>query len=166
MEFIYSYISVEVFWSILLIIHGLISVALLGGLTHQTLSVLGKRRQRGETILNRFAGVQSSIYTTSVCVLWIFSFFFGGWIYSKYRVAVRIPMEQQGIWITQGLFELKEHLVSLGLFLLPAYYTLWSFDKNSEFEQAKKMLTLTLTTICWYSFLVGHIVNNVRGFGS
>jgi hypothetical protein len=166
MELIYNLISVEVFWSILLILHGLISVALLGGLTHQSLSLIVKRRQRNQNILDRFAGVQSAVYTNAVCVLWIVSFFFGGWIYSKYRVAVRIPMEQQGIWITQGLFELKEHLVSLGLFLLPAYYALWTFDKDKVFQNSTKLLTLTLAAICWYSFLIGHIVNNVRGFGS
>ena len=26
--------------------------------------------------------------------------------------------------------------------------------------------TMALAAMCWYMFLTGHIVNNVRGFGS
>ncbi len=168
MEFIYSLIPVEVFWSILLIVHGLLSVALLGALSHQAFSLvkLDKRATpQSNSIVHRFSSVQSSLYTHTVCTMWILSFIFGGWIYAKYRIAIRIPMEQQGMWLTQGFFELKEHLVSLGFFLLPGYYALWNSGTN-EYSKAKKYLTLTLAMICWYSFIVGHIVNNVRGFGS
>ena len=49
-------------------------------------------------------------YAAAVCVLWIVTFFFGAWIYTKYRMYVRIPIEQAGFWKTQGVFELKEHL--------------------------------------------------------
>ena len=168
MEFIYSLIPVEVFWSILLIVHGLLSVALLGALSHQAFSLvkLDKRATpQSNSIVHRFSSVQSSLYTHTVCTMWILSFIFGGWIYAKYRIAIRIPMEQQGMWLTQGFFELKEHLVSLGFFLLPGYYALWNSGTNL-YSKAKKYLTLTLAMICWYSFIVGHIVNNVRGFGS
>ncbi len=168
MEFIYSLIPVEVFWSILLIVHGLLSVALLGALTHQAFSlikVVNRANPQSSNVMHRFSAVQSSLYTRTVCLMWVLSFVFGGWIYSKYRIAIRIPMEQQGMWLTQGFFELKEHLVSLGFFLLPGYYALWNLDTH-ESSKAKKYLTITLAMICWYSFIVGHIVNNVRGFGS
>ena len=166
MDFLYSVISVEVFWSILLIVHGLLSVALLGALTHQACSLFSKNKNQTQNLLNRFGSVNSAVYTSSICLLWVLSFLFGGWIYSKYRIAIRIPMEQQGMWLTQGVFELKEHLVTIGYFLLPGYYALWKINTSQNFQTAKKFLTLTLAFICWYSFLVGHIVNNVRGFGS
>jgi len=30
----------------------------------------------------------------------------------------------------------------------------------------RKWLTVTMAGMCWFIFLTGHIVNNVRGFGS
>jgi hypothetical protein len=38
MDFVLDYISDNTYWTILLIIHGLLAVALLGALTHQTKS--------------------------------------------------------------------------------------------------------------------------------
>ena len=40
MDFIYDYISVTTFWTILFTVHALLAVALLGALTHQAASVL------------------------------------------------------------------------------------------------------------------------------
>jgi hypothetical protein len=34
------------------------------------------------------------------------------------------------------------------------------------YDSARKWLTVTLAAFVWFMFLVGHIVNNVRGFGS
>jgi len=31
---------------------------------------------------------------------------------------------------------------------------------------AKMVMSLVLAAFCWYGFLVGHVLNNVRGFGS
>ena len=45
MDFVFDYISDNTYWTILLIIHGLLAVALLGALTHQTMSVLLPVRQ-------------------------------------------------------------------------------------------------------------------------
>ena len=39
-------------------------------------------------------------------------------------------------------------------------------ELNESFIKARSYLTAMLAIICWFSFLVGHIVNNVRGFGS
>ncbi len=153
----------NLFWTFLLIVHGLISVALLGGLTHQTLAIKGSVAKNKTNFIDRFKGVDPSIYTKSICILWIVTFLFGGWIYSKYRINIRIPLEQMGFMKTQGFFELKEHLVTFGLFLLPAYYVIWN-QKGEDFNSGKKYLTYLLCAICWFSFLIGHIVNNARGF--
>src|ERR1043165_8629668 len=115
MDFIYDYIvSVNTFWTILFIIHGLLAVALLGALSHQAMSVMRTRQAAGPTgFITRFSSVQGAGYATAVCVLWIVTFFFGAWIYAKYRIYVRIPIEQDGFFKTQGMFDLKEHIASM-----------------------------------------------------
>ena len=168
MDFVLDYISVNTFWTILFIIHALLAVALLGALTHQAMSVLAPvRRAAGAgNFVTRFRAVQGAGYATAICVLWIVTFIFGAWIYAKYRVYVRIPVEQQGYWKTMGVFELKEHLATIGLGLLPAYWFFWKNAHNPEYDSARRWLTVVIAGLCWYMFLVGHIVNNVRGFGS
>ena len=167
-DFILDYIDVSTFWTILMIVHGLLAVALLGALTHQAMSVLAPVRQiaGNSGIVTRFRAVQGAGYAAAVCVLWVVTFFFGAWIYTKYRMYVRIPIEQQGFWKTQGVFELKEHLAVIGLGLLPIYWLLWKDVRNPDYASARKWLTVLLAAMVWFMFLVGHIVNNVRGFGS
>ena len=99
-------------------------------------------------------------------MLWVLTFLMGAWIYIKYRVYVRVPIERAGFWKTQGFFELKEHVATIGLVLLPAYWYLWTNSRSSQYAGARKWVTVLLAAICWFSFLVGHVVNNVRGFGS
>jgi hypothetical protein len=168
MDALFDYISVNTFWTILFTIHALLAVALLGALTHQAMAVLMPvRATAGATgFLTRFRAVQGAGYATAVCVLWIITFIFGAWIYTKYRIYIRIPIEQEGFFKTQGFFEMKEHLASIGLGLLPIYWYFWKHPRNPEFDSARKGLTVTLAAMCWFIFLVGHIVNNVRGFGS
>ena len=101
-----------------------------------------------------------------VCVLWVLSFILGGWIYSEYRIAIRIPMEQQELFKTVGTFELKEHMAVFGLGLLPYYRYLWKNSVSASEESARRWVTVFLAAACWYTFLAGHIVNNARGFGS
>ena len=170
-DFILDYVSVTTFWTILMIVHGLLAVALLGAITHQAASALMPVRRVASVggdpgIVTRFRSVQGAGYAAAVCVLWIATFVFGSWIYTKYRMYVRIPIETQGFWKTQGVFELKEHLASIGLGLLPIYWFFWKNARNPEYDSARKWLTVLLAAMVWYMFLVGHIVNNVRGFGS
>src|SRR5882672_12750835 len=109
MDFILDYIDVNTFWTILLIIHGLLAVALLGALTHQAMAVTMPVRQTAGNFVDRFRAVSAASYATAICVLWVVTFIMGAWIYTKFRIAVRIPIEQAGFWKTQGFFELKEH---------------------------------------------------------
>ena len=48
-------ISVNTFWTILLILHGLLAIALLGALTHQAMAVLMPVRQSAEDSSRAFA---------------------------------------------------------------------------------------------------------------
>lgn len=127
MDFVFDYISVNAFWTIVLIVHALLAVATLGALTHQAMSVAMPARQA--------AG------------------------------PVRIPLERTGYWKTLGFFELKEHIAALGLGLLPAYWYFWKNPKNPAYDSARKAVTLLLAAMCWFAFLVGHVLNNARGFG-
>jgi hypothetical protein len=167
MDFIFDYIRVNTFWTILFILHALLAVALLGALTHQAVSVLLPVRQAagGAGFVTRFRAVHGPGYATAVCVLWVLTFIMGAWIYIKYRTYIRIPLERAGYAKTQGVFELKEHLVTVGLMMLPAYWYLWK-NKAPEYDSVRKWVTVVLAAFCWYAFLIGHILNNVRGFGS
>ena len=169
MDFVFDWISVNTFWTILFIAHALLAVALLGALTHQAMTVLVTRPAGvagGRGFVMRFSTVHGASYATAICVLWIVTWIFGAWIYTKYRLYVRIPIEADGFWKTQGVFELKEHIATMALGLLPIYWFFWKNARDPEYDSARKWLTVTLAAFCWYNFLVGHIVNNVRGFGS
>ena len=61
---------------------------------------------------------------------------------------------------------MKEHLATIGLGLLPIYWYLWKNAGNAAYASARKWLTVVLAAICWYAFLAGQFVNNVRGFGT
>jgi hypothetical protein len=113
-----------------------------------------------------FRGVAAAKYTTAICLLWVISFVFGGWIYTEYRISIKIPMEQQEYFKTLGVFELKEHLVVFGLAMLPIYNFAWKHYQQADLANLRKYTTLFLTFVCWYAFLIGHIVNNARGYGA
>jgi hypothetical protein len=167
MDFVLDYIDVTTFWTVLLVVHALLAVALLGALTHQAVAVWAPRRiGSAPGFVTRFRSVAPGSYAGVVCLLWSLAFIFGAIIYTKYRIYVRIPIEQQGLFKTLGAFELKEHLVTIGLGLLPIYWYLWKNARNAGFDSSRKWLTIVLAGICWYGFLAGHVLNNVRGFGS
>lgn len=164
-----EFFSGAAFWTFLLIAHGLLSVALLGALTHQAMAVLKSKKagiSDSPNFIRRFSAVAAPAYVNVVCVLWVLSFILGGWIYSEYRIAIRIPMEQQELFKTVGAFELKEHMAVFGLGLLPYYSYLWKNSVSASEESARRWVTVFLAAACWYTFLAGHIVNNARGFGS
>ena len=166
MDFVLDYISVNTFWTILSIVHAVLAVALLGALPHQAAAVLAPPRSgTAGGFVMRFRAVSGPSYAAAVCVLWVLAFILGGWIYAKYRIYVRIPIEQEGFWKTLGAFELKEHLATIGLGFLPLYWHLWKNSRNAAFDSARKWLTIVLAASCGYAFLAGHIVHNVRGFG-
>jgi hypothetical protein len=141
---------------------------LLGALTHQAVAIMVPARQRAGApeFVARARRVSGPVYATAVCILWVLTFIFGAWIYTKYRIYIRIPMEEAGYWKTQEAFELKEHAASLGLGLLPIYWYLWKSRTGEGYDAIRKGVTLWLCIACWFIFIIGHIVNNVRGFGS
>jgi hypothetical protein len=87
-------------------------------------------------------------------------------IYTKYRIFIRIPLEQGGYYKTGGFFDFKEHVSTIGLLMLPAYWFFWKNAQNPQYDSVRKWTTVVLCAMCWFLFIVGHVINNTRGFGS
>jgi hypothetical protein len=150
----------------LLIIHGLVAVALLGAVTHQTLAIWAPAHARVGSFFSRFRAVPSASYANAIVVLYAVSAILGAIVYLYFRVDIRPELEQAGHWQTLGLFDIKEHFVAVGLALLPAYWVCWRHPRADEPARARAALTSILAFIIWWSFLIGHVLNNIRGFGS
>jgi hypothetical protein len=152
-------------WTVLLIAHGLLAVALLGAITHQALSVWVPARRPAGSFVARFRSVPGASYANAIVVLYLLAFLLGAIIYTEYRIAVRIVVEQLGLWSHNGAFEIKEHFAAIGLAILPAYWHYWRVPAAGE-TRTRDILTILIAFIVWWNFLVGHILNNVRGFGT
>jgi hypothetical protein len=98
--------------------------------------------------------------------LWVLTFIVGSYIYTKYRIYIRIPLEAGHYYKTQGFFDFKEHVATLGLLLLPGYWFLWKNARNLQYDSTRRIVTIVLAGMCWFLFIVGHVVNNTRGFAS
>ena len=108
----------------LLIVHGLVAVALLGAVTHQTLAAWApsaRARARFSTASGASrlppSPTRSSFYTFSASL--------GAVLYLDFRIDIRPSLERAGQWPALGVFDLKEHFIAIGLALLPAYWLLW-----------------------------------------
>jgi hypothetical protein len=149
---------------VLLILHGLLAVTLLGAITHQALSVVPPRVAAGPlSFVGRFRSVDSGAYATAVVVLFVVTAIGGGLLYPQYRLDVRTALEDLQLRSANGVFEIKEHLVAIGLGLLPTYWLFWKAPLASEQAVARRYLTWLLALIVWWSFLVGHVLNNIKG---
>ena len=150
----------------LLIIHGLLAVALLGAITHQVASVWWPRRKPADNFVGRFRAVASASYSNAIVVLYVSTAILGSIIYPEFRVSIRGVIEELDHRAVMGAFELKEHFVVVGLAILPAYWVFWRAPLDEQYVRTRAVLTGILAFIVWWGFLVGHISNNVRGFGS
>jgi hypothetical protein len=149
---------------LLLILHGLLAVGLLGAITHQALSVLPVAAGRGpRTFVDRFRGVNGPAYATPIVILFVITAVGGALLYPQYRVDVRPALEDMRNSAANGVFEIKEHLIAIGLGLLPAYWQVWRQPPGAEAISTRRALTWLLAFFVWWSFIVGHVLNNIRG---
>ena len=164
----------------LLIVHGLLAVALLGALTHQALAVCWPARNPAN-FMARFRAVSGPSYSNAVIVLFVVTFILGIVIYPAFRLNVRSYLSDYRLLSAEGAFEIKEHVSVIVLGLLPDYWCLWrrsaaealagdgagTAGLSGAQTMARKAVTLLLALIVWFDFLVGHILNNIRGlFGA
>lgn len=149
--------------AVLLVLHGLISALLLGAVTHQAIALWRRPAVRDGHFFAHLTSTRAGIYTNAILILYLVSFILGAILYTWYRVDVRPALEESRDYVSAWAFETKEHLSSLGLGLLPGYWLFWKSPALEDKVAARKYLTLLLTFYVWWNFLVGHVVNNVRG---
>src|SRR3954451_6747886 len=114
--------TLMIFWTTLLIVHGLLAVALLGAVTHQAVALWWPVRAPAGSFVTRFRAVPSLSYVRAIIVLYVVTFIMGAWIYTNYRYTSRLALEQLRFFKTVGAFEIKEHIATIGLIVLPAYW--------------------------------------------
>jgi hypothetical protein len=152
---------------VLLLLHGLLAVALLGAITHQALSVLPVAAARDQrTFLDRFRSVNGPAYATPITILFVVTAIGGALLYPQYRIDVRPALEDMQNSAANGVFEIKEHLIAIGLGLLPAYWLVWQQPDHAQAgaaASARRALTWLLALFVWWGFVVGHVLNNIRG---
>ena len=148
---------------LLLILHSLVGVALLGATTHQSYSLLRRSSRNVDSFLARYGSVNQASFTGVIALLFVMNVLLGALLYPKYRLEVRIPFEEMQLGWAVGIFELKEHFAGLGLGVLPLYTRAWRKASDGADLKLRIGLTLTLTLIVWWNFLVGHVLNNIRG---
>jgi hypothetical protein len=146
----------------LLILHGLVGVALLGAITHQAVAVIVSG-VRGESFASRYASVRAPAFTNAVMVIYAINVGLGALIYPAYVLDARVSLQEMHLGWAIGMFEMKEHFGAIGLATLPLYAFYWRLDRLEQDEMGRAAITLTLMFIVWFDFIVGHVVNNIRG---
>ena len=150
--------------TILLLVHGLLAVALLGAITHQALSVAATGTASGRrSFFARFRSVNGPAYAGPIVVMFVLTAILGGLLYPAYRIDVRVLLEDTNSRSANGIFEIKEHLIAVGLGALPAYWLAWRTPLAPESASTRRYLTWILAFFVWWAFLVGHLLNNFKG---
>jgi hypothetical protein len=148
----------------LLLFHGLISVALLGAITHQAFAVAaGRVEARGASFIARFRGTDPGAYSTAIVVLFATVVLTGAFLYPNYRMIVRPALQVLDLRAANGIFEIKEHLSAIGLVLLPAYWAAWRQLLAPEYSAARIGLTWILASVVWWNFIVGQLLVSIKG---
>ena len=150
----------------LLIIHGLMAVALLGSITHQTLAAWAPSGARPDSFFARFRAVRPAAFANAIVVLYVATALIGATVYLDFKVDIQPGLERDRHWHALGLFDLKEDFVAIGLGLLPAYWVCWRRPISDERGRTAAVLTALLAFVVWWGFLIGHILNDIAGFGS
>ena len=152
--------------TVLVIVHGLVAVALLGAITHQTLATWARSDAKSGSFFSRFRSVPSVSFANAIIVLYLVAALLGAIVYLDFRVDVRPQLERDAHFEALGLFDLKEHFISIGLGLLPAYWIAWRRPLAEDLGGSRVALTAIFAFIVWWSYLIGHVLNNILGFGS
>jgi hypothetical protein len=149
---------------ILLILHGLLAVALLGAVTHQAIGTWRlKPNDDRDSFVSRYRSIHAASFQYAIVILFLLTCMGGGFLYPQYRIDVRPSLEERQMSAANGVFEIKEHLAAIGLGILPAYLMYWRRPLLPEHAAARRSLTWILAFVTWWSFLVGHVLNNIKG---
>lgn len=151
---------------LLLILHGLVGVALLGAITHQAVAVSSLSPEVASGFVSRYARVSSKAFPRAVIVLFVANSVLGAVIYPSYRLDVRVPLEEMQLAWAVGVFEVKEHFGGIGLAMLPLYSYCWDDRAATVDGFARAIVTWLLAFVVWFTFVSGHVINNLRGLGT
>ena len=143
----------------LLLVHAVCSALLWGAITHQALAVTWPGSAGGGWWA-ALRSVHAERYALAVVVLFVLTAALGMLLYPPFRVHVRADYLDAHVPWGTGLFEIKEHSAAIGLALLPLYGAAW---RAPTLAGARRPVTLFLALIVWLNFVIGHIVNNLRG---
>ena len=105
-------------------------------------------------------------FANAIIILYLVTALLGAIVYLYFKVDVQPDLERDRHWQALGLFELKEDFLAIGLGLLPAYWVCWRRPLADERGWTRAALTAVLAFIIWWGFLVGHVMNDIMGFGS
>jgi hypothetical protein len=147
----------------LLILHSLLAVALLGAITHQAIALKFGPGSGSTSFAARYRSVDTSAYAGAIVLLFAAGTVIGALLYPTYRMIVRPILELNSLRAANGAFEIKEHLSALGLLMLPAYWAAWRKPLVAEHAGARTALTWVLAAIVWWNFVVGDVLNNIKG---
>jgi hypothetical protein len=165
----------HVTYSVVVIVHLLLAITLLGALTHQSVALIwpaGRLAPAGgggaatPSLVHAYRAVRVNLYTNAVIALFLITAVAGAFLYGPYRLTVLPFFYGHGLKLFGGIFELKEHFVVIGVALLPVYWLLWKKVPLNEQTRYRTIVTAILAGFVWYSFLVGHVLNNLKGFGT
>ena len=146
-----------------LLIHMIVAVTLIGAVTHQVLFVVAPGQKSPRSFFGRFRAVDGTNYVNAIIVLFVTTNVLGWIIYPNYRIGARMEMTDLKLFVQVGTFELKENIMAVALATLPFYWWLWQPANAERHSTTRKVVTIYLTLIVWYGFLIGHYLNNIRG---
>ncbi len=152
--------------TLLLFVHLLVAVTLLGAVTHQALSLLWPAPAGPRSFFQSYRGVRTAIYTNTIVILYVAMIVIGGIIYPTFRNHVSPELIKLNLVYMQGWFDLKEHTAALGLATLAAYWYFWKIVPLAEAQRTRAILTAMIAFCVWFAFIIGHVLNNIKGFGS
>ena len=154
--------------TVLLFVHLLCAVALLGAVTHQTWSAWQPVPASASApgFFRSYRAVRGAVYTNAIVILYVVVIILGGTIYPTFRNHVSPFLVDANLTNYQGWFDLKEHTAALGLGTLPAYWYFWRIVPLTEQVRTRAVLTTMIAFCVWFAFVVGHLLNNIKGFGS
>jgi hypothetical protein len=138
-------------------------VALLGATTHQALAAATSGARARPAAAIRIRAGDPAVYSRLIVALFIATTVLGAVLYPSYRLIVQPVLKSLDLRTANGAFEVKEHLSALGLLMLPAYWAAWSATAVPRYVSIRHPLLWILTAIVWWNFVVGQLLNNVRG---
>jgi hypothetical protein len=144
----------------LVLLHALLGATVVATTTHHLIWIIRSRgaRRRGEP---RFALLASGFF--------VLVFVFGSLIYPTYRVRVRAEFFDVGpLMSASHVFDMKEHLVALGL--LASLSLLWLSRRTDPSDPAERRLYLGLgwftCATSWSGLLIGLYTASLRAVGA